>query len=140
MGIKDVDLIRNLLIALLLIISCSACAGEKNISSDIAPERKTDIAAKNKLWVENTMMRFKQVWQLPEDRQIGPDLKTTYIIKISKSGEIIDKKMIISSGNKAYDKSIETALNKIKLLPPPDGKDECVITFVPPHEDARRKK
>ncbi len=135
-----INIKRIIFVMFIIILLCSACAGKKKITSDISSEPITHTATKNEEWAGNVMLRLKQVWQLPQDQHINPDLKVTYIIKISKTGEIISKKMIISSGNKAYDSSVETALSKIKLPPPPDGKDEYTITFVTPHEDLRRYK
>jgi TonB family protein len=124
----------NLFIALMLVLLSSACAGEKQISTDITSQSDTHVAIKNDLsWVGILMARLKQVWQIPEDQQFSPDLKVTYMIKISKSGEIINIKMLVSSGNRAYDRSVALALSRIKLPLPPSGKDEWTLTFVPPY-------
>lgn len=127
---------QYVLILLTLVLLCPSCAGKKQISSDITSQSDTNTTIKDdSLWVENAMIRFKHVWHLPQGQKFSPDMKVTYTIKISQSGEIISKKMIVSSGNKAYDRSVETALNNIKLPPAPDGKYEWTITFVPPYSN-----
>jgi TonB family protein len=73
------------------------------------------------------------VWQIPEGVTISPNLKATYDIRISRSGDIISKKLVVSSGNRPYDRSVEIALSRIKLPPPPGGKDVWTLTFVPPY-------
>lgn len=89
--------------------------------------------SRNQAWAGIVMARFKQVWRIPAGVPIRPDLKATYTIRISKSGDIIDKKLFASSGNRPYDRSVEIALSRIKLPPPPGGKEVWMLTFVPPY-------
>ena len=89
--------------------------------------------ARNEAWAGIVQTRFKQVWQLPEGVPISPNLQATYTIKISRAGDIVYKKLLMSSGNRPFDRSVETALSRIKLPPPPGGKDEWTLTFVPPY-------
>jgi TonB family protein len=127
---------RYLLIVLTLVLLCPSCAGKNQISSDINSKPVThNVVTTDSSWANIAMVRFKQVWQIPQDHRISPDMNVTYTIKISQSGEIISKKMLVSSGNKAYDRSVETALNNIKLPPAPDGKYEWTITFFPPYSN-----
>ena len=89
--------------------------------------------ARNEAWAGIVQTRFKQVWQLPEGVPISPNLQATYTIKISGAGDIVYKKLLMSSGNRPFDRSVETALSRIKLPPPPGGKNEWTLTFVPPY-------
>lgn len=45
--------------------------------------------------------------------------KTTYLIRVSRDGELIDKRLLVSSGNKVFDISVKHALNSINNLPRP---------------------
>ncbi len=89
--------------------------------------------ARNQAWAGIVIARFRQVWQIPEGVTISPDLKATYDIRISRSGDIISKKLVVSSGNRPYDRSVEIALSRIKLPPPPGGEYIGSLTFVPPY-------
>lgn len=89
--------------------------------------------ARNEAWAGIVMARFKQVWQIPEGVPIKPNLQATFSIRISRSGDVTDKRLIVSSGNRPYDRSVEIALSRIKLPPPPGGKDVWTLTFIPPH-------
>jgi len=85
------------------------------------------------VWAGVVKARFEQVWKIPEGVPISSDLKATYYIRVSRSGEIIDKRLIVSSGNKPYDRSVEMALGRVKLPPPPEGRYEWTFSFVPPY-------
>jgi TonB family protein len=122
-----------LFISFMFVLLCIACAAEKQSSSNIPPVPSMNDIEKKQTWVNIVGMRFKHVWQMPQDQRISPEMEVTYTIKISQSGEIISKKMIISSGNKAFDLSVEDALNRIKLPPPPGGRYEWTLSFVPPY-------
>ncbi len=89
--------------------------------------------ARKEAWIGIVMARFKNVWQIPEGVPISPNLQATYNIRISASGDIISKKLLVSSGNRPYDRSVEIALSRIKLPPPPGGRYEWTLSFVPPY-------
>jgi hypothetical protein len=91
--------------------------------------------SRNEAWAGIVQSRFKQVWQLPEGVPISPNLQATYTIKISGAGDIMYKKLLMSSGNRPFDRSVETALSRIKLPPPPGGRYEWTLTFVPPYSN-----
>jgi hypothetical protein len=91
--------------------------------------------SREEAWAGIVQMRFRQVWQLPEGVPISPNLQATYTIKISGAGDIVYKKLLMSSGNRPFDRSVETALSRIKLPPPPGGKNEWTLTFVPPYSN-----
>jgi len=134
--------LRLILFTVLIMIFLFSCAGTTQSSqannsagtSEKVHSEDTQNQKSNRLsWLDNFQMRFHQVWQIPKDVPKNPHLQATYSIKISSSGEIISKKLIISSGNKSFDQSVELALEKIKLTPPPDGREEWIFTFVPPY-------
>jgi hypothetical protein len=91
--------------------------------------------ARKEAWIGIVMARFKNVWQIPEGVPIRNNLQATYTIRISASGDIISKKLLVSSGNRPYDRSVEIALSRIKLPPPPGGRYEWTLSFVPPYSN-----
>jgi hypothetical protein len=91
--------------------------------------------ARKEAWVGIVQSRFSSVWKIPEGVPIRPDLKATFEIRISQSGEIISKRLLVSSGNRPYDRSVEIALSRIKLPPPPGNKYIWPLTFVPPYSN-----
>jgi hypothetical protein len=115
--------------------STSSQQGQQNRqgNAETSGESGYGEVARNQAWAGIVIARFRQVWQIPEGVTISPNLKATYDIRISRSGDIISKKLVVSSGNRPYDRSVEIALSRIKLPPPPGGKDEWTLTFVPPY-------
>jgi TonB family protein len=91
--------------------------------------------ARKEAWIGIVMARFKNVWQIPEGVPVRPNLQVTYTIRISASGDIISKKLLVSSGNRPFDRSVEIALSRIKLPPPPGGRYEWTLSFVPPYSN-----
>ncbi|HEY9161725.1 MAG TPA: TonB C-terminal domain-containing protein [Desulfomonilia bacterium] len=91
--------------------------------------------ARKDAWIGIVMARFRNVWQIPEGVPIRPDLQATYTIRISSTGDIISRKLLVSSGNRPYDRSVEIALSRIKLPPPPGGRYEWTLSFVPPYSN-----
>lgn len=89
--------------------------------------------ARREAWIGIVMTRFRNVWQIPEGVPIKSNLQATYTIRISASGDIISRKLLVSSGNRPYDRSVEIALSRIKLPPPPGGRYEWTLSFVPPY-------
>lgn len=84
-------------------------------------------------WVGVVVNRVSDAWQIPKGVPINQNLKVTYTITISRSGDIIGIKLRVPSGNKPYDRSVELALGRVKLPPPPAGLEELTFTFVPPY-------
>ncbi len=80
---------------------------------------------------------IKGHWRVPpEIAVLKNSLKATYMVKIVRNGNVVDKKLIVSSGNKPFDRSILRALDNVKKLPVPPliliaGANtlEIVITF-----------
>jgi outer membrane biosynthesis protein TonB len=92
------------------------------------------------LWKSQVRSLVDRVWRTPpEIAFVDMSLKTTYILRISRSGDLLDKKLLISSGNNPFDRSIQMALNGLKRLPQPPlvllgGQDsvEVTMSFTPP--------
>lgn len=92
------------------------------------------------LWKSQVMSLVQRVWKAPpEIALIDKSLKTTYLLRISRSGDLMDKRLLISSGNSPYDRSVHLALSSLKRLPQPPlfmvaGQDsvEVTMSFTPP--------
>jgi TonB family protein len=80
------------------------------------------------------------LWKPPPEMDImDMSLQTTYLLRVSHDGELLQKKLLVSSGNTPFDRSILTALNKTTHFPPPPpgliaGQDwvEITMSFKPP--------
>lgn len=99
-------------------------------------------------WSAEVRILVAKAWECPWDVKKGlilrediglKQLKTTYLLSINKKGKLLDKKLLVPSGNDVYDKSVLMALNSIEYLPQPPShlfseKDSTDITmsFVPP--------
>ncbi len=103
--------------------------------------RVSDEAAYQKaVWISQVMSLVQRIWKAPpEVAFVEKSMKTTYILRISRGGELLDKHLLVSSGNKPYDRSVLIALNSIKRFPQPPsfmmaGKDseEFTMSFTPP--------
>jgi hypothetical protein len=92
------------------------------------------------LWKSQVMSLVQRVWKAPpEIALIDKSLKTTYLLRISRGGDLMDKRLLISSGNSPYDRSVHLALSSLKRLPQPPlfmvaGQDsvEVTMSFTPP--------
>ncbi len=92
------------------------------------------------LWKSQVMYLVQRVWKAPpEIALVDRTLKTTYLLRISRSGELLDKRLLISSGNSPYDRSVHLALSSLRRLPQPPlfmvaGQDsvEVTMSFTPP--------
>lgn len=79
-------------------------------------------------------------WKTPPEISImDMSLNTTYLLKISRSGVLLDKRLLISSGNSPFDRSVLLALSGISKFPVPPliliaGRDavEITMSFTPP--------
>jgi len=86
-------------------------------------------------------MRIRNIirsnWRVPPEIALSQGtLKASYMIKVSRNGEVLDRKLVMSSGNQPYDASVFMALNSVKGFPVPPitliaGADalEVVMTF-----------
>lgn len=63
----------------------------------------------------------KNNWALPE-WMLSQDLKAEVLIKIDKSGQIIEKRFIKKSGNSEFDERVMAALDKSNPFPAPPDK------------------
>lgn len=92
------------------------------------------------LWTSQIKALVQRVWKAPpEIAYLEKSLITTYNLRVSRNGELLDKRLIVSSGNKPYDRSVFIALSSIKRLPQPPffmmaGKEsiEVTMSFTPP--------
>jgi len=92
------------------------------------------------LWKSQVRSLVERVWKTPpEIAYMDMSLKTTYMLRISRSGELLDRRLLISSGNTPFDRSIQMALSSLKRLPQPPlalvgGRDsvEVTMSFNPP--------
>jgi outer membrane biosynthesis protein TonB len=91
-------------------------------------------------WKSQVKGLVDRVWKTPpEIAAMDMSLKTTYILRISRTGDLLDRKLLISSGNSPFDRSIQLALGSLKRLPQPPlvllgGQDsvEVTMSFTPP--------
>ena len=103
-----------------------------------------DIAASSPvvLWKGRVRSLVDSVWKTPPEISImDMSLKTTYLLRISRNGMLLDKRLLVSSGNSPFDRSVLLAMNRLKKLPQPPliliaGRDSVEITmsFTPPKE------
>lgn len=92
------------------------------------------------VWKTQVKMVVDSVWKTPPEISVmDASLKTTYLLKISRSGELLDKKLLISSGNGPFDRSVHLALSNVTKLPHPPlvliaGHEsvEVTMSFTPP--------
>jgi TonB family protein len=92
------------------------------------------------LWKVRVRGLVEMLWKPPPEIDImDMSLQTTYLLRVSRDGELIQKKLLVSSGNAPFDRSILTALNKASHFPPPPpsliaGQDwvEVTMSFKPP--------
>lgn len=92
------------------------------------------------LWKLQVKRTVDTAWKTPFDTLISNmPLKTTFLLKISRKGDLLDKKLLVSSGNRVFDRSIQITLDNVKRLPDPplamiagQGSVEITMTFTPP--------
>ncbi|MDT8272100.1 MAG: TonB family protein [Desulfomonilia bacterium] len=97
------------------------------------------------LWKAQVKSLVDRVWKTPPEISImDMSLQTTYLLRVSRNGDLLQKRLLISSGNSPFDRSVLLALNSITELPPPPrilvaGQDSVEITmsFTPPKEKNR---
>lgn len=92
------------------------------------------------VWKAQVKMVVDSVWKTPPEISVmDTSLKTTYLLKISRGGELLDKKLLISSGNGPFDRSVHLALSSVSKLPQPpliliagQSSVEVTMSFTPP--------
>lgn len=80
------------------------------------------------------------LWRTPpEIEQMDASLQTTYLLRVGRAGELLQKKLLVSSGNVPFDRSVLVALGRIGRFPQPPlvliaGEDwvEVTMSFTPP--------
>ncbi len=92
------------------------------------------------LWKTRVRGLVESLWKTPpevEDMDAG--LQTTYLLRVSRTGELLQKKLLVSSGNVPFDRSILIALGRVSRFPTPPliliaGEDwvEVTMSFTPP--------
>lgn len=92
------------------------------------------------IWKGRIRGMVEMLWRTPPEIEImDADLRTTYLLRVGRAGELIQKKLLVSSGNVPFDRSILVALGKVSRFPSPPlaliaGEDwvEVTISFTPP--------
>lgn len=91
----------------------------------------TSAAVRNQLaaYTQYINSMAKRNWVAPQGVQEG--LATTIEFHVSKRGVVSKVRVLKSSGDVAFDKSVVAAFTSISLVPPPDGSDHSVnLIFV----------
>lgn len=92
------------------------------------------------LWKTRVRGLVESLWKTPpEIESMDAGLQTTYLLRVSRSGELLQKKLLVSSGNVPFDRSILIALGRANRFPQPPliliaGQDwvEVTMSFTPP--------
>lgn len=92
------------------------------------------------VWKSQVLALVESLWKTPPEISImDMSLKTTYLLKISRTGELIDKRLLVSSGNSPFDRSVFLALSSATRFPVPPlvliaGREavEITMSFTPP--------
>jgi outer membrane biosynthesis protein TonB len=92
------------------------------------------------LWKTKVRGMVEGLWKTPpEIENMDARLQTTYLLRVSRTGGLLQKKLLVSSGNVPFDRSILIALGRASRFPPPPlilvaGEDwvEVTMSFTPP--------
>ena len=92
------------------------------------------------LWKTKVRGMVEGLWKTPpEIENMDARLQTTYLLRISRTGALLQKKLLVSSGNVPFDRSILIALGRASRFPAPPlmliaGEDwvEVTMSFTPP--------
>jgi len=92
------------------------------------------------LWKTRVRGLVESLWKTPpEIENMDTGLQTTYLLRVSRTGELLQKKLLVSSGNVPFDRSILIALGRASRFPAPPliliaGQDwvEVTMSFTPP--------
>lgn len=86
-------------------------------------------------WTSRVQALAWRYWTPPSGITLDDDtLKTTITLQVSKNGDLMSSSIVLSSGNKPYDRTVLLALSSLKRLPPPpavllEGKDSFMATM-----------
>ena len=92
------------------------------------------------LWKTRARSMVEISWQSPDkNKSFNTPPQVTYLLTVSRTGEVLEKKLLVSSGNEPFDQSVLIALDKVTRFPPPPliliaGEDQVSVTisFMPP--------
>ena len=92
------------------------------------------------LWKLQVKAMVNGIWKAPPEIPLAEmTLKTTYLLRVSRDGDLLGKRLLVSSGNSPFDRSIEMALSNVRKLPPPPlilitdhDSAEVTMSFSPP--------
>lgn len=92
------------------------------------------------IWKGRVRGMVEALWRTPpEIEEMDTSLQTTYLLRVGRAGELLQKKLLVSSGNVPFDRSVLVALSKISRFPQPPlvliaGSDwvEVTMSFTPP--------
>lgn len=103
----------------------SIAAEEAFIADQRAEERATTLAAKYTALITEKVERFRSVAP-------GTELwrTTTVNVKLSSSGEVQSVRVVKSSGDQRYDRSVETAIYQASPLPIPSAAEDPGVNKV----------
>lgn len=114
---------------------------ESALTGDLQSNSLTQLSTNPvNLWKARVRSLVNNRWKTPPEISImDMSLKTTYLLRISRNGELLDKRLLVSSGNSPFDRSVFLALNSIQRLPNPPlvliaGRSDVEVTmsFTPP--------
>ncbi|MDI9526255.1 MAG: PEGA domain-containing protein [Pseudomonadota bacterium] len=115
--------------------------------SGVVPSRRSRTEPVNTvaMWKTRVRSAVYSIWETPpEISAMDSSLKTTYLLRISRTGDLQDKRLLISSGNGPFDRSLHLALSSVTKLPEPPlvliaGGDsaEVTMTFTLPNKTDR---
>lgn len=100
-------------------------------------------ASDEAIWQSRVRETVFRVWRMPpEVAFFDGGLKTTYQLQVSRDGSLVDKKLVVSSGNKLFDHSIFLALGRVQRFAAPPlslvagtQEVEVIMTFWPPAKE-----
>ena len=92
------------------------------------------------IWKARVRGMVETLWRTPpEIEEMDASLQTTYLLRVGRAGELLQKKLLVSSGNVPFDRSVLVALGKISRFPQPPlvliaGEEwvEVTMSFTPP--------
>jgi len=93
-------------------------------------------------WQARVRAAMTRVWRFPPElERLDPNLMVTCSLTVNRSGALLAGKVLVTSGNAPFDRSVERALRTIRYLPaPPEGlmvgrsQLSFSMTFLPPEE------
>jgi TonB family protein len=118
-----------------LFIIGSCAHQEQPVPNTSVPDKSVSNAGSssdNEKWIMEVKRTTTDLWKPPNALYKNPSIYARFAIRINRDGKILQRKMVKSSGNKVYDKSVSKALGQIKKFPPPPptllgGEDSIVV-------------